>query len=136
MAINGSSVNRVAINAEDTITLTPTLSATSTSTSTINKAISKIFTLISEMSLVVITESAFHLVLLSVTKTTVSSIKKAISLTFSAGSATIASLIAGLIPRLGAVSRYTFTANMRDTLIQLFKQRNVRANESNKKVLK
>ena len=210
MAINGSSVNRVAINAEDTITLTPTLSATSTSTSTISKllsifktlsvtstsistfikAIGKALSTVNEMSIVVLTESAFHLILLSITESTVISLKKAISVTKSvtsvstvsfvrsiarilsvvsvstvtllhginkllsvisvtsssfvrgiaitikATSVTIASLFIAFLPKLGAVVRYTFTANMRDSLIQLFKQRNVRANESNKKVQK
>ena len=105
MAINGSSINRVAINDGDNITLTPSLSVTSTSTSsittvlklfrtliyavtstatinktygkalnylsttsiTIGRAIKKLMSSITEMSVIVLTESAFHLALLSVT---------------------------------------------------------------------
>jgi len=99
MAINGSAIDRVTINAQDTIKLIDSFAVTSTSTSTIvkqalkylsvissstssiKKAISKIFSTISEMSVVVLTESAFHLVLLSVTEASVITIKKAISIT-------------------------------------------------------
>jgi hypothetical protein len=188
------------------------LSATSTSVVSTQRFISKIFRTISEMSVVVLTESAFHLVLLSITESNVASIIKSISKTFTtnstssaslafiqnilktlsiaststatmvrkyavgkvisisvnstaslvktaqkyltvvstntttlirsinvtlkAFSATISTLVFAVFPKLGAVIRYTFTADMRDNLIQLFKQRNVRANESNKKVQK
>lgn len=73
---------------------------------------------------------------LAVLSTTTIAINKKMSIIFSVISATITTLILAFLPKLGAVVRYTFTANMRDSLIQLFKQRNVRANESNKKVKK
>jgi hypothetical protein len=42
---------------------------------------------------------------------------------FSIISATIASLIPAVFPRLGAVIRYTFTVDFRDRLIGLYKER-------------
>ena len=42
---------------------------------------------------------------------------------FSIISATISSLIPAVFPRLGAVIRYTFTADFKDRLIGLYKER-------------
>ena len=47
---------------------------------------------------------------------------------FSIISATISSLIVAVFPRLGAVIRYTFTADFRDRLIGLYKERLAEAN--------
>ena len=73
---------------------------------------------------------------LTVISTNTTTLIRSISVTLKAFSATITTLIFAVFPKLGAVVRYTFTADMRNDLIQLFKQRNVRANESNKKVQK
>ena len=42
---------------------------------------------------------------------------------FSVISATISSLIPAVFPRLGAVIRYTFTADFKDRLIDVYKDR-------------
>jgi hypothetical protein len=46
---------------------------------------------------------------------------------FSLISATISSLIPAVFPRLGAVIRYTFTADFKDRLIGLYKERIAKA---------
>ena len=47
---------------------------------------------------------------------------------FSIISATISTLIPAVFPRLGAVVRYTFTADFRNTVIQVFKERLIELN--------
>jgi hypothetical protein len=47
---------------------------------------------------------------------------------FSVISDTISSLVSAVVPRLGAVIRYTFTADFKDRLIELYKERIVDVN--------
>ena len=63
-----------------------------------------------------------------VASTTISTLNKQMYKVFSLISATISSLIPAVFPRLGAVIRYTFTADFKDRLIELYKERIVDVN--------
>lgn len=108
-------------------------STTSTVTMVTKYAVGKVISLsVSSTASLVKTAQKYFTVISTSTTTLI----RSISVTFTVISATIATLLSAVFPKLGAVIRYTFTADMRDNLIQLFKQRNVRANESNNKVQK
>jgi hypothetical protein len=67
---------------------------------------------------------------------TIPSLTKQMYKVLSVISATIATLLKNVFPALGAVARYTFRINIRDRLINLFKVREVLADEGNQKVQK
>ena len=137
----------------------------------IQRKIGKLMDIISEHLIVVISDIAMHLLAFNINITTTSiltkipqkifsitshatvTLNKQIGMVFSVISATIATLVYAVFPRLGAIVRYTFTADFRDRvtelykerlsvvqfrdrLIALYKQRSVLANTSNKKVSK
>jgi anaerobic C4-dicarboxylate transporter len=61
--------------------------------------------------------------LFAVVSTSTSTLNKALYSLLTVISVTIPSLLAAVFPRLGAVVRYTFTADFRDRLIGLYKER-------------
>jgi anaerobic C4-dicarboxylate transporter len=66
--------------------------------------------------------------LFAVVSNTTSTLNKALYSFLTVISVTIPSLLAALFPRLGAVIRYTFTADFKDRLIELYKERIVDVN--------
>jgi anaerobic C4-dicarboxylate transporter len=66
--------------------------------------------------------------LFAVVSTSTSTLNKALYSLLTVISVTIPSLLAAVFPRLGAVIRYTFTADFRDRLVELYKERIVDVN--------
>jgi hypothetical protein len=64
------------------------------------------------------------------------SINKGLAISLTVLSNTITTLIAGFISRFGAAVRFTFLANAKDRMVELYKKRSVLANTSNTKVQK
>jgi hypothetical protein len=117
-AINGFILNSSVINGylqgqqyfvslTTSITRVLTLQVASVATLFISKAIAKIMAIISNVTL---------------------TIKRYISIALSVISATITTLLAVLYPIIGAVSRYTFVADFKDRLIEIYKERNAVVN--------
>jgi len=110
-----------------------TISYLSSSTSSISIYRAKIISLAVSSSVKI--NNLFGKTIL-IASNTIVQINKAISVTFNVISVTIVSILSSVFQRLGAVVRYTFTADFRSRLIGLYKIRSVLSNKKYNKAKK